>query len=124
MVLGPCFHIHVKNGRWIFSTISKNSNVNLSELSSLLKRVRLQPGTVALPTNTGEVLSILRGRWKTVINAVGITEGEALTDVTASSLENVLHAKRDTLSYVRKDEILALLAGVNKSERASKRKMS
>ena len=105
-----------------FSAISSNSIVHLHGLSSSLKGVRIQPHTAALPTRTEDVLLLLKDRWKTIISTVGITEREAPPDVTVSSVDRFMGTTRESLGHMRKDEILSLLAGMNKSERASKRK--
>ena len=105
-----------------FSAISRNTIVHLTGLSTSLKGVRLKPDTSAMPARTEDVLLILKERWETVINTVGITEREASTNVTASSVDGFMRTTTESLSHMRKDEILSLLAAVGKRERASKRK--
>lgn len=67
------------------SAIGKNYTVHLSGNSNILKGVRRQPETAALPAWTEELLLPIKDRWQTIANSVGITEGGALKDVTASA---------------------------------------
>ena len=106
----------------LFSAISRNTIVHLTGVSTSLKGVRLQPDTAAMPRRTEDVLLILKERWGTVISTVGITEREASTNVKASAVDSFMRPTTESLSHMRKDEFLSLLAAVGKRERASKRK--
>ena len=121
--LARAFRFTSRTTQVFLTTFASDYEMHIKGLACILRDRRVISGSDPLPADVGEAEQVLRGKWEAVFTTLNMQcRTSPSQNTTAASVTQLINGTTESLSALRKEDLLSLIASVGHRQSAALRK--